>query len=102
MIMTGPGVVGQDGSNFVTVVSVEPGSGYNSLVVDSPYLTLPQDTLVKFSYADGDGTGMELLHLQAHIETTNTVALIQGYIRVDRLKTNATLKVYSGNILTQS
>ena len=102
MIMTGPGVVGQDGSNFVTVVSVEPGSGYNSLVVDSPYLTLPQDTLVKFSYADGGGTGMELLHLQAHIETTNTVALIQGYIRVDRLKTNATLKVYSGNILTQS
>jgi hypothetical protein len=101
----GVGIVGPNGAEHTYVASV---TDINNIVLTDAQ-SLSDATVLSFS--EGDGTvaskkgglesGMSLLHMQAHISTTNTEAKIQGYLHVSEIKNSTSLQIYSDAILTQ-
>jgi len=102
----GIGVVGVDGATHTHVATVVDAN--NITVITNQ--TLPDDTILDFSLGQGSTaatqggveSGMTLLHLQAHVSDPNNEAKIQGYLKIDEIKHNTSLRVYSDLILTQA
>jgi len=108
--VTGNGIVGSGLEDYTFL----KGTSSSSVIQLSSPQSLTDGTVLTFSEntqtrdldagieAGGVETGIKLLHIQAHVSAVNTEAKIQGYLRVNNIKYDTTLRIYSDDILNQT